>query len=281
MVSLLSEYIDKIKKFQNIGTGTLWYRGVAQFRFKNIPKIYREDTWKSYGPIGYDNKVELELFKEFKRKSKIKKASDYEYLHLMQHLGLPTRLLDFTESPLTALFFALHDYKNKEKCKCQIDKKNDNSDDKKNHPVVWIINPFQFNHVIHQKDTIYFFFDEAADIIKKYLPPKKNDSPNFPKYPIAVAPAFEDERIIAQKSNFILFGSGMDSIETLYSFKKREFFLEKILINLLFVEQLYAELLSMGVDYFTIFPDMDGLVKELNRKLEFGEIRKYPFSDLL
>lgn len=41
--------------------------------------------------------------------------SKFAWLSIMQHYGVPTRLIDFTQSPIIALFFALETYDFKEK----------------------------------------------------------------------------------------------------------------------------------------------------------------------
>ena len=63
--------------------------------------------------VGYYNSEEIAMIYEFKRKynlySQYKQPEEdnyVEWLAIMQHYGAPTRLLDFSESPFIALYFA-------------------------------------------------------------------------------------------------------------------------------------------------------------------------------
>lgn len=88
-------------------TDTGWiFRGVTAPDHYPIPTIGRE---RIYG--NYKRAQEERLFQEFKHRAvalvRATDFTDWHWLAYAQHVGVPTRLLDWTTSPLIATFFAL------------------------------------------------------------------------------------------------------------------------------------------------------------------------------
>ena len=83
------------------------YRGVKDTSFALVPKIGRYT--KLYGRTRKD--AELMILRLFKERAlpylDFVPESDWEWLAIAQHHGLPTRLLDWTRNPLVAAYFAV------------------------------------------------------------------------------------------------------------------------------------------------------------------------------
>ncbi len=114
-------------QFAGWSDGTWIFRGVANETHRPVAKIGRPGTRRKWGPekefeggvrgkvlvdSTYDEAGEIQAFKRFKRHARPlmaaqpQPADDWEWLALAQHHGLPTRLLDWTENPLVAAYFA-------------------------------------------------------------------------------------------------------------------------------------------------------------------------------
>src|SRR5687768_8203437 len=89
---------------------TIIYRGMKSAKFPLIPKIGRIVPPRSIGSREANEKEILRLFKERAlRFIDFMPTSDWDWLALGQQHGLPTRLLDWTNNPLVACYFAVEE----------------------------------------------------------------------------------------------------------------------------------------------------------------------------
>lgn len=83
--------------------GSIWYRGQADKGWPLMPGYLRLVRPPS----------ESTLIKRFKQSAAMliqnTPSQSFDWLFLMQHYGVPTRLLDWSESPLVALYFSVED----------------------------------------------------------------------------------------------------------------------------------------------------------------------------
>lgn len=177
-------------------------------------------------------KHEKRLFEEFQRKShsflNIKEKNEWEKLAIAQHHGIPTRLLDWTENPLIALWFA-----------CQNEEKN-----KENYGVVWII-------LAKEENTVYYTdwtspFSLAWGEIKIYKPHQilsriTNQSGWF-----TVHTKSEGKDFVALE-NYPWYGASMN----------------KIKIHKKLFKDFKIKLSKLGVNESTIFPDLDWMCRHI------------------
>lgn len=238
-ISSLSEYLDAFS-FIKSATEPFWFRGHAKYSYKVMPSALRYDTSEER------NKA-LALFNEFRRYAeyrldKAPAASDkLKWLQLAQHFGLPTRLLDWTQSAVVALYFA-----------CCSQPGEDG--------LVLVLNPADLNKETHYKEPRVFDATADAGIIDPYLSFGPDEVPSGEKA-IAIYPSWNSQRIIMQQGAFTLPGSKQFELTSLQASS-----LVALPILKQVKKELMRELAIVGVTRMSIFPEHEHLCTYLREQ---------------
>lgn len=164
----------------------------------------------------------------------------------MQHYRAPTRLLDWSDGALVALHFALSpSVPGKPEPTCDAG--------------VWMLDPWWLNGVVTgRKSVLGPDFPKAA----AYLP-ELYGKPIRKKWPVAVDPPHVARRIGVQRSRFTIHGTDRDGLMKLSG--QRGARLAKIVLPKKKLAAMRTDLYTCGVSDATVFPDLEGLARELTR----------------
>lgn len=190
-------------------------------------------------------------------------SSSWEVLFEMRHHGLPTRLLDWSESFAMALFFAL-------------------ADDAPS-PTIWMLNPYKLNELTMGDPSLpnpiaglnFNYEDGFLDSVTAKTEiddlPQSRDSISTKPFdkPIAIVPPLSSDRLFAQKGLFTLQGKNNDTPLNL----QPEFSncLQKFIIAPNAINDAVAFVQLSGVNEFTAYPDLDGLSRQLQKNYKLSE----------
>lgn len=220
-----------------------WFRGQDRASYPLTPRRYRFRVVE-----------EDEIRSEFKRCAVqlipgTQPASEWDRYFIMQHYGMPTRLLDWSEGGLLALHFALISNRGRADA------------------AVWTMDPFWLNNEVLGEREILPAPDDERDreTLARYLPePFPAKRTRLPELPIALQPTQIDRRIAAQLSCFTVHGHDPLGLETVAQRAMRARLI-KIRIPRASIARMLEQLLDAGITERTVYPDLYGLNLELTR----------------
>jgi hypothetical protein len=226
----------------------LWYRGVSSNEHRLLPSLFR--SFRNKKPTKTDVlELESALFFEFLAKTRTGNGTaldHWDVLFLMQHYGVPTRLLDWTEVLYVALYFAVN-YR----------KEGDT-------PRLYLMNPYRWNKVHGYGGDLYwpryFGWDPKAKDYYEYGEILIEGGADW-EYPCGLYPPQRDARLSAQRGYFTIHGYDARPLDEI-----SPELIAAIDFAPLAVKEVEEELEYSGLNEYALFPDLEGLARHLKKK---------------
>lgn len=238
----IADLVDYIEWLSGFAAEQNLYRGqprttpssskLSNSEAKLLPKIGRISNI----PNEELQRIERSLIENFKRNAiphlSLLPQNDWEWLVVAQHHGLVTRLLDWTVSPLAALWFAVRDSLGimpTDRC-------------------VWTFVPLEFDSSSGSGDH-------------------ENVGPFEIKQISIYNPAATIQRVWAQVGCFTVhpFSTTALAFEDMLD-QHRPLSLRRAIVPKSSVPSIANDLRKLGINDYSLFPDLDGLSRDLNIK---------------
>jgi hypothetical protein len=247
--SAFAKVLELLQPWRSHERPYVWFRGVKDRALALLPGAYWRQDYGESDPL-------ITFCQEGIPFVTVPGHNTWESYCLAQHHGIPTRLLDWTESFSSALFFAF-------------DKWNAST-----VPCIWLLQPNLVNKLFINWEGV--MAPECSGELANWLPNQisldetlfKTDTEGFTysnEYPLAIYPKRANRRIAAQRGVFTVHGRDRRALDVQLAAKSPD--MSTILARLDFVDcskdDVLYELALLGVRRSHVYPDVDNFVLEI------------------
>ena len=226
-----------------LGHIPLWFRGTSKISHSPVPSLGRDS---------YSLKHERPLINGFKQNAlqftEERPTDDWAWLFLMRHHNVPTRLLDWTESPIVALYFAAQDGRGPP-----------------GDGAIWVLYPTMLNN--HAGITMDFegdlpIFDELDQHTQPYSPSAVHVGAD--REPIAGIAPRQSPRMVAQHSVFTITHRELKALDAVGTGEH----LGRFIIPQEMKATIRDELGTIMFSRYTLFPELDSVGEHARRRFD-------------
>lgn len=246
VINSIDSMVMQIKKFRDkYQEQPIWFRGQRNSSWNLIPSIQRGDLHTKENFITNDFYIYVNQIED----NAPDKTNYAAWMSLMQHYGLPTRILDWSTSPLIASYFALE--KNREES---------------NDACIWVLLPRRVNK--REGFGEYVYPIDAYTIQEMLIPAFKNNAELEEKFKdkiIACHSVEKNLRMYSQQSAFTVHNS-MKKLEDICDSET----LFKLIIPAEYKQEFYDSISVLGISTSFIYPDMEHVSKDIINKYSNG-----------
>jgi len=214
-----------------------WWRGHGKADWQLVPQVHRmKDRGK-----GYETNIAIKFSQRAPtRHPRCPPPGDLaRWLFLMQHYRLPTRLLDWTESPLIALYFAV-----------------DDEDYRQSRGALWALDPFLMNELVTGD---YGVFQPGHPQAEQLINLAFSGIPAAHDTVVALLTEEVDLRMMVQLSGVTIHGSP----KPLEELENSDRFLLKFVLEPEAKDGIRTQLARFGIRERNLFPDLEHLAADL------------------